>query len=55
MYINNGKKYPTSKKYDMKASGKMESGIIKTINSNSQYYCKKKCQYKVRIVVNSIN
>ena len=34
----------------MKATGKLSHGLIKTINNNNKYYCKKKkCSFKVHI------
>ena len=56
MYVNKETNFPSKNKYDMKASGTVGSGLIKTISKNNQYYCiEENCEYKVAIDVSGVD
>jgi len=51
MKINSNKEnFPDEKNYDLKASGNVGLGLVKTINKDSPFYCTKEdCQYSITI------
>jgi hypothetical protein len=55
MYINQGAEFPTSKKFQMQASGNFGYGLVKTINEDSPFYCSDDaCVYSVTIYMTDI-
>lgn len=55
MFINNNNNYPTTENFQMKASGSINGGLIKTINSQNDFFCiKENCVYNLLIKVKHI-
>lgn len=55
MLINYQKTFPDVTSFDMIASGTTGSGLIKTINKNSNFFCKtQNCYYTLKIRINQI-
>ena len=56
MYINRRPAFPTYSDYDVKASGSLGYGLIKTISQTNTYYCiDEDCEYRVTLYVDNLN
>ena len=56
MYINRKPKFPASTNYDLKATGNLGYGLIKTLGPQSSSYCiKSGCEYYVTIFSHNID
>ena len=56
MYINSKPKFPASTNYDLKATGNLGYGLIKTLGPQSSSYCiKSGCEYYVTIFSHNID
>lgn len=56
MLINEGKEFPTKDVSQMRASGNINGGLIKTLNSKNKHFCMKEdCVYSVTILTRHIN
>lgn len=54
--INFNKDFPTNESFDLLASGTLGDGLIKTINSKSEFFCTKlECNYHVKLQVYKID
>ena len=50
MLINRSDRFPTKNQYDMKASGSLGYGLIKTVSETNEFYCSgEDCDYSVSI------
>ena len=55
MFINLNGEFPDMMDYSLSSTGHIQSGLIKTVNSESDYYCVKEgCEYEVTILQEKI-
>jgi len=55
MYINKSPSFPDETNYEMRASGSLGTGLIKSLAPSSEHYCfKEDCVYYVTIATNGI-
>ena len=55
MFINHKNYFPNKNSFDLKASGHVQFGLIKTVSKSNQFYCiKKNCKYLVTVELRNI-